>query len=68
MRVFPHRCNPDGTIDAICALCFRTIATRANEADLAPEEMSHQCGADGLELAAGATHRAAGGKRHAAEE
>jgi hypothetical protein len=31
---FVYRSNPDKTMDAICALCFTTVATAANEADL----------------------------------
>jgi len=41
---FPHRRNPDGTVDSICAGCFRTIATALNEAQLQTAESTHQCG------------------------
>ena len=40
---FPHRRNPDGSFDSICPNCFRTVATRRNEADLAQTEREHVC-------------------------
>ena len=40
---FPHRCNDDGTWDAICPHCHLTIATRMNEADLRTVEIGHDC-------------------------
>jgi len=40
---FPHRLNADGTYDAICPRCFRTVATCKIEADLDLEERSHRC-------------------------
>jgi hypothetical protein len=45
---FPHRCNSDGTFDSICIECFQTIATTAEEGDLAQRESFHFC--DGLSL------------------
>jgi hypothetical protein len=40
---FVYRSNPDKTIDAICALCFTTVATAANEAALHEHESAHVC-------------------------
>jgi hypothetical protein len=40
---FAHKFNRDGSVDSICPVCFETIATEGNEADLiAPEEI-HRC-------------------------
>jgi hypothetical protein len=40
---FRHRQNSDGTFDAICLQCFRTIATQGRESDLAAPECLHVC-------------------------
>ncbi len=40
---FPHRHNKDGSHDSICILCFATIASVQNEADLAQHEQNHIC-------------------------
>jgi hypothetical protein len=40
---FPHRINPDGTFDAICPICFRTIAHQRDEASLQRLEKTHVC-------------------------
>ena len=40
---FSHRINPDGSIDAVCHICFRTIATATSFADLASMEDAHKC-------------------------
>jgi hypothetical protein len=40
---FPHRHNPDGTFDSICAGCFQTLATARIEAELAEVENAHNC-------------------------
>jgi hypothetical protein len=40
---FRHRQNSDGTFDAICLQCFRTIATQRRESDLAAPECVHVC-------------------------
>ena len=42
-RTFSYRLNRDGTYDAICVECFRTIATHRSEADLKRKEELHQC-------------------------
>jgi hypothetical protein len=39
---FYYRTNPDDTVDAICAFCYLTAATGANEADLRNKEAAHQ--------------------------
>ncbi len=43
---FRLRRNKDGSCDSICLSCFRTVATVAMEADLAPFEQSHICGTE----------------------
>ena len=40
---FPHRHNRDGSHDSICILCYATIASVRNEADLAQHERDHIC-------------------------
>ena len=47
---FPHRRNPDGSFDSICPKCFRTVATRRNEADLAQPERDHICEDEALDF------------------
>jgi len=47
---FPHRRNPDGSFDSICPKCFRTVATRRNEADLAQDERDHVCEDDAIDF------------------
>jgi hypothetical protein len=41
--VYPHRHNPDGTHDSICASCFQTVARSRHEAELADAEAQHTC-------------------------
>lgn len=45
---FYYRTNPDDTVDAICAFCYLTAATAANEADLHKKEAAHQCFGDAV--------------------
>lgn len=40
---FPHRLNRDGTIDSICRVCFVTVASVRDEAELAHHEAVHVC-------------------------
>jgi hypothetical protein len=40
---FAHRHNDDHTWDSICMSCFLTVATAANEEDLATSENDHDC-------------------------
>jgi hypothetical protein len=40
---FPHRRNKDGTFNSICPVCFRTVATRLLEYQLATKERNHVC-------------------------
>ena len=40
---FPHRGNPDGTIDSICSECIMIIATSHWEAGLQEAEDGHKC-------------------------
>jgi hypothetical protein len=40
---FPHRTNPDRTIDLICPRCFVTVGTSKREADLKRMEAAHIC-------------------------
>ena len=42
-KPFSHRKNRDGTFDSICPHCFRTIANRTTEAQLAKDEFRHVC-------------------------
>jgi hypothetical protein len=41
--LFPHRTNPDGTIDSFCPRCFETVGTSTWEADLEHMEAAHIC-------------------------
>jgi hypothetical protein len=45
---FYYRTNPDNTLDAICAFCYLTAATAANETDLHNKEAAHQCFGDAV--------------------
>lgn len=40
---FPHRRNRNGSFDAICPRCYRTIATTEHEAELDEIEHEHKC-------------------------
>ena len=40
-QTFPHRRNADSFYDSICLICYKTISTQKNEADLAEEERRH---------------------------
>jgi hypothetical protein len=40
---YSHRHNPDGTFDAICRRCFRTVAQALTEEDLKTAEEAHIC-------------------------
>jgi hypothetical protein len=42
-RLFSHRHNRDDTHDSICILCYATVASVQNEADLAQFEHDHVC-------------------------
>jgi hypothetical protein len=55
--IFSHHGNPDGTIDSICSLCFKTIATEATEADLRGAEEAHVCSGFELERITYPPHR-----------
>jgi hypothetical protein len=46
---YPHRTNPDGTIDAICPRCYITIGTSIWESELEQMEAVHVCDAGRLE-------------------
>ena len=43
VRTFSHRKNPDGTWEAICSDCLRTIARVKDQADLEIIERIHDC-------------------------
>jgi hypothetical protein len=47
-ETFPHRLNPDGSVDSICPKCLKTVATKRSEVELTACEASHTCG--GLNL------------------
>lgn len=40
---YSHRHNEDGTYDAICLRCFRTVAHELSEQALNTREASHDC-------------------------
>jgi hypothetical protein len=40
---FPRRRNSDGSFDSVCIECFRMVAIRVEEADLAGPEADHIC-------------------------
>jgi hypothetical protein len=40
---YPHKRKKDGSFDSICLVCFRTIASKLTEDELAPEEKKHVC-------------------------
>lgn len=40
---FIHRSNQDGTYEAICSQCFRTVAMQSEQAELGRFEDSHHC-------------------------
>jgi hypothetical protein len=46
---YPHRTNPDGTIDSICPRCFMTIGTSFSESELEHIEAQHICDAERFE-------------------
>jgi hypothetical protein len=52
-RSFPHRMNPDGTFDSICAKCFVTVANAIHETDLAHFERCHVCDSSAITLLQG---------------
>jgi hypothetical protein len=63
---FPHRHNPDGSIDSICSECFRTVATAFTEAQLQAAERVHGC--EGFSMVAlYHRHRTEDERRQAAE-
>jgi hypothetical protein len=43
---YPHRINPDGTVDSICPRCFVTIGTSNSESELERMEAEHDCNAE----------------------
>ena len=43
LLTFSHRRNRDGSVDAICELCFVTVATARHERDLAHPQSAHVC-------------------------
>jgi hypothetical protein len=43
VRIFPHRLNVDGTFDAICPDCLKTISNEHVEDRLLSSEASHTC-------------------------
>jgi hypothetical protein len=40
---FFYRFNSNGTMDSICSLCFQTVATVGNQAELRNLEAAHHC-------------------------
>jgi hypothetical protein len=43
MTAFHHRANDGRTFDSICMCCYRTVASEAEEAQLAEFERDHIC-------------------------
>jgi hypothetical protein len=43
MTTFAHRINRHGANDSICRGCYATVASSAEEADLAAHERTHVC-------------------------
>jgi hypothetical protein len=41
-KSFPHRLL-NGVYESICPICFRTVASKANEMDLVFDEVKHLC-------------------------
>jgi hypothetical protein len=46
--IFPHKPNPDGSIDSICPDCFRTVGSSTEESELSTFEAAHICLGFGL--------------------
>jgi hypothetical protein len=46
---FSHHPNRDGTWDAICPHCYRTIATATDPIQLRAREHEHRCTPEGIE-------------------
>ncbi len=42
IKSFPHRLL-NGVYESICPICFRTVASKANEMDLVYDEINHLC-------------------------
>jgi hypothetical protein len=40
---FPHRRNPDGTLNSICLSCLETIAAHKTEGELKELDKEHVC-------------------------
>jgi len=40
---FPHRRNPDGTLNSICLSCLETIASHKTEEELKELDKQHVC-------------------------
>jgi hypothetical protein len=45
---YPHRQNPDGSIDSICLRCFATVATAMDVSELHSYDKAHVCEAASL--------------------
>lgn len=40
---FPHRRNPDGTLNSICLRCLETVASHKTEEELKELDKQHVC-------------------------
>ncbi|MGD0798624.1 MAG: hypothetical protein ABR910_12965 [Acidobacteriaceae bacterium] len=45
---YPHRQNPDGSIDSICLRCFATVATAMDVGKLHSYDKVHVCNATSI--------------------
>jgi hypothetical protein len=47
-KFYPHRQNPDGSIDSICLRCFATVATAMDVRELHSYDKTHVCDATAI--------------------
>jgi hypothetical protein len=47
-KFYPHRLNPDGSIDSICLRCFATVATAMDVRELHSYDKAHVCDATAI--------------------
>lgn len=50
--VFLRHSEPDGTIDSICPICYRPIASARSKKDVMRKEKIHMCNPNDLSLRA----------------
>jgi hypothetical protein len=47
-KFYPHRQNPDGSIDSICLRCFATVASAMDVSELHSYDKAHVCDATSI--------------------